>query len=251
MIKIKTDKEIETMQQGADILSAILAKVCKAVKPGITTKSLDNLASDLIAKAGAKPSFKGYNGYPAALCASVNNIVVHGIPNDYILKEGDIVGLDLGVFYKGFHTDMAATVSVGETSFENQRLIKSTKKALRLAIAKAKVGNTFGDIGNTIQRYIEDQGFSVVRDLCGHGVGKDLHEDPQIINYGQRHTGEIIKPGMVFCVEPMINMGTYEIKLMPDNWAYSTKDRLPSAHFEHVIAITSNGKTRVLTKFDL
>ena len=250
MIQIKTDKEIQIMQEGAKILSAVLAKVCKAVKPGITTQELDDLAVDLIKKAGAKPSFLGYNGYPAALCTSVNNIVVHGIPGAYALKEGDIVGLDLGVFYKGFHTDMAATVSVGETSFENQRLIKATKKALRLGIAKAKVGNTFGDIGNTIQRYIEDQGFSVVRDLCGHGVGKDLHEEPQILNYGQRHTGPEIKPGMVFCIEPMINTGGWEIELMADKWGYSTKDKLPSAHFEHVIAITSEGKTKVLTKFD-
>ncbi len=250
MIQIKTDKEIQTMQEGAEILSAILSKVSKAVKPGITTKQLDELAASLVAKAGAKPSFLGYNGYPAVLCTSVNNVVVHGIPSDYALKPGDIVGLDLGILYKGFHTDMAATVPVGEISFENQRLLRATKKALKLAITKAKVGNTFGDIGNTIQRYIEDQGFSVVRDLCGHGVGKDLHEDPQILNYGKRHTGEAIKPGMVFCLEPMINTGGWEIELMADKWGYSTKDKLPSAHFEHVIAITSDGKTKVLTKFD-
>jgi len=237
------------MAEGGKVLAKIIKELEKKVKPGITTKELERLAESLVLKSGGKCSFKGYlskNGetvrpYPACLCTSVNEEIVHAVPSERILKEGDIISLDSGIFYKGFHTDMAITVGVGKISPEIQRLIRVTKKALKMGIKKVKIGNTFGDIGNTIQRYVESQGFNVVRELCGHGIGRELHEDPKILNYGKRRTGEEIKEGMVFCIEPMVTVGDWHIKRSKNGYGYETIDNSLSAHFEHTIAITKEG----------
>jgi len=223
MITIKTENEIEIMREGGQLLADILEEVSRKVAPGVTTKELDALAENLILKSKAKPAFKGYGGFPATLCTSVNNIVVHEVPSNRKLKEGDIITLDIGLIHKGFYADMAKTVAVGSVDPEVARLVKVTKKALKLAIKKSKPGNTFGDIGNTIQRYVEYQGFNVVRDLCGHGIGRELHEDPEILNYGKRHSGPKIKEGMVFCIEPMVTMGDWRIKKSADKFGFETK----------------------------
>lgn len=246
MITIKTEEEIKIMIEGGKILAKIIKELKEIIKPGITTKELDRVAETLVLKSGGKCSFKGYDNFPACLCTSINEEIVHGVPSNRILKNGDIVSIDLGVFYKGFHTDMAITVPVGEVSPEILRLIKVTKKALKRGIKKIKLGNTFGDIGNTIQRYIESQGFAVIRDLCGHGIGKQVHEDPKILNYGKRHTGPEIKEGMVFCLEPMVVMGDWKLKKSSDGFAYQTKDNSLSCHFEHTIAVTKKG-VKILT----
>jgi len=254
MITIKTPEEIEIMAEGGKILAKIIKELEEKAKPGITTKELDRLAESLILKSGGKCSFKGYKStdgetvrpYPFCLCTSINEEIVHCIPSDRILKEGDIISLDLGIFYRGFHTDMAITVPVGKISPEAQRLIRITKKALKRGIKKAKMGNTFGDIGNTIQRHVEEQGFNVVRELCGHGIGKELHEDPKILNYGKRHTGEEIKEDMVFCLEPMVTMGDWHMKKSKDTYGYETTDGSLCAHFEHTIAVTKDG-AKILT----
>ncbi|MCD6270429.1 type I methionyl aminopeptidase [bacterium] len=241
MITVKTEKEIEIMREGGQLLADILEEVSKKVAPGVTTKELDALAENLILRNKAKPAFKGYGGFPATLCTSVNNVVVHGVPSDRRLEEGDIISLDIGLVYKGFFADMAKTVAVGSVNPEAMRLIRVTKKALKLAIKKSKPGNTFGDIGNTIQRYVEYQGFGVVRDLCGHGIGTELHEEPEILNYGKRHSGPKIKEGMVFCIEPMVAMGDWHIKKSADKFGYETKDGSLSAHFEHMVAVKKDG----------
>ncbi len=246
MIHLKNQKEIDIMAEGGKILAAVLKEIEKMAKPGITTFQLDRAAEALILKYKAKPAFKGYEGFPFSLCASVNDVVVHGYPSDYKLKEGDIVGLDLGVLYKGYNTDMAVTVAIGEVSFEAKRLIAVARKAMKLGIKKARAGITTGDIGNTIQRYVEDQGFGVVRDLVGHGIGKEVHEEPQVPNYGQRHKGQVLKEGMVICIEPMVTMGSHVIKRSKDGYGWSTKDGSLSAHFENTIAIFKDG-ARVLT----
>jgi len=249
MIPIKTPKEIRIMTDGGRILAKIMKELESKVEPGITTKELDRLAESLIFEYGGKPSFKNYQGFPATLCTSINQEIVHGVPNSRILKEGDIISLDIGMFLNGFHSDMAITVPVGDINPETQRLLRVTKKALKRGIKKAKLGNTFGDIGNTIQRYVESQGFNVVRDLCGHGIGRELHEDPQVLNYGKRHKGEEIKEGMVFCLEPMVVMGDYRIKKAKNGYALETIDDSFSAHFEHTITVTKNGP-KILTNLN-
>lgn len=247
MITIKSEKEITIMAEGGKILAKIMKQLKEMVEPGITTKELNKVAEDLIFSQGAEPAFKGYQGYPFTLCASLNQVVVHGVPSDYKLKQGDILSLDLGLKWKGYFTDMAITAPVKEIDPEILRLIRVTKKALKRGIKKVRPGNTFGDIGNAIQRYVEDQGFNVVRDLCGHGIGKELHEDPQILNYGKRRTGPEIKQGMVFCLEPMVTVGDWKIKKSKDGFGFETYDGSLSAHFEHMIAATKNG-CRVLTE---
>jgi len=257
MIEIKTPQEIEIMAEGGRILAKIMNELKKDVRPGITTMELEKLAESLILKAGGKCSFKGYkskNGetqreYPFCLCTSVNEEIVHVPPSNRVLKEGDVLKIDIGMFYKGFHTDMAITIPVGKVSFEAQRLIRATKKALKLAIKKVRPGNTFGDIGNTIQRYVESQGFNVVRELCGHGIGRELHEEPKILNYGKRKSGEKIKEGMVFCIEPMVTAGDWHLKRTKDGFGYQTVDGSLTAHFEHTIAVTKNG-CKVLTNLN-
>jgi len=242
MITIKTEEEIKIMAEGGKILASVMEEIEKKVVPGITTEELDRAAEALLLKSGGKPSFKGYQGFPTALCVSVNQEIVHGLPSDRELKEGDIVSLDLGVYYRGFHTDMAVTLSVGKVSFEAQRLIRVTKKALKRGMKKLRVGNTIGDVSNTIQRYVEDQGFSVVHDdLAGHGIGKELHEDPQILNHGKRRSGPEITEGMVLCLEPMVIMGESKLKKSEDGYGIETADGSLSCHFEHTIAVTKSG----------
>jgi methionyl aminopeptidase len=249
MIPIKTQREIEIMREGGKILAGIMGELEKKVRPGIKTLELGRLAESLILNSGAKPSFKGYTNrkdgildpYPSSLCTSINEEIVHSLPSERVLKEGDIISLDLGIYYKGFHTDMATTVPVGKVTPEAQRLIKVTKKALKRGINEIKPGNHIGDIENAIQKFVEENGFNVVRDLCGHGVGKELHEDPQILNFGKKGTGPEIKEGMVLCLEPMVAIGDSTIKRAKDGWGYSTFDDSLSAHFEHTIAVTKNG----------
>ncbi|MGB2762080.1 MAG: type I methionyl aminopeptidase [Minisyncoccales bacterium] len=252
MIPIKSPEEIAIMAEGGKILANVMKQLMVLVEPGITTKELNKVAEGLIFKFGAESGFKGpvskgYGGFPTALCTSVNQVIVHGVPSDYQLKKGDILSLDLGLKFKGYFADMAVTVPVGEISSEAQRLIKITKKALKRGIKKIRPGNTFGDIGNTIQRYVESQGFGVVRELCGHGIGKELHEDPQILNYGKRHKGPEIKQGMVFCLEPMVTIGDYKIKKSDDGYGLETFDGSLSCHFEHQMAVTQNG-CQILTE---
>ncbi|TSC94381.1 MAG: hypothetical protein CEN87_502 [Parcubacteria group bacterium Licking1014_1] len=241
MINIKTPTEILIMAEGGKILAKVFKEIESMVKPGTATIDLDRAAEALILKQGAKPSFKGYQGFPYSVCVSINEEIVHCFPSGRILKEGDIVCLDLGVFYKGYHTDMAGTVAVGKVSFEAKRLISAAKKALKRGIKQAKAGSAVGDIGNTIQRYVEGQGFSVIRDLCGHGIGKDLHEDPRIYNFGKRGTGPNLVEGMVICIEPMITAGDYRLKKARDGYGFATKDNSLAAHFEHTIAVTKKG----------
>jgi len=241
MIPIKSKEEIEIMREGGNILAIIIQALEKRVEPGIATIQLDRLAESLIFKYNGKPSFKGHQGYPAALCVSINKEIVHAVPSQRIVKGGDVISLDLGFFYKGFHTDMAVTLAVGNVSSEARRLLRATKKALKRGIKKARLGNTFGDISNTIQRYTEDQGFSVVRDLCGHGIGRELHEEPKILNYGKRHSGAEIKEGMCFCIEPMLTLGGWEIKKSEDGFGYETRDNSLSCHFEHTMVVTKQG----------
>jgi len=245
-INIKTPAEIEIMAEGGRILAKIMKELKRRVKPGITTKELDEIAEKLILKSGGEPSFKGHQGFPATLCTSINEEIVHALPSERILKKGDIISLDLGIFYKGFHSDMAITLPVDKIEPEVLRLIWVTKKALKRGIKKTRPGNTIGDIGNAIQRYVESQGFNVVRELAGHGIGRKLHEEPEILNYGKRHSGFEIKEGMVFCLEPMVTMGNWKIKKSADGYGYQTEDNSLSAHFEHTIAVTQNG-CRILT----
>lgn len=248
MIPIKTPQEIAIMAEGGKILAKIMKELEKKVRPGITTKELDKLAEELVLKFGGKCSFKGYEGFPACLCTSINEEIVHVAPSDRVLKEGDIISLDLGIQWKGFHTDLAVTLPIGKVDPEVQRLIRITKKALKRGIKKVRPGNTIGDIGNTIQRYVESQGFNVVRDLCGHGIGKELHEEPKILNYGKRRTGPEIKEGIVFCLEPMVTVGDWKIKKSKDGFGYETSDGSLSCHFEHTIAVTKDG-CQILTEF--
>ena len=236
------------MAEGGKILARVMKELEGLVRPGITTRELDKAAEGLVLSSGAQCSFKGYHGYPVCSCASVNNEVVHAVPSDRVLKDGDILSLDLGVFYNGYHSDMAITLPVGKISLEVQKLIKVTKESLEIGIKEAKIGRTFGDIGSAIQKYVESRGFNVIRDLCGHGIGKDLHEDPEILNYGKPGIGPKIKEGMVFCLEPMVTAGDWRIKRSKDGQGFVTDDGSLSAHFEHTIALTKSG-CQVLTIF--
>ncbi len=246
-IPIKTAYEIEIMARAGKILAKILDELKKEVKIGVATEELEKKARELTKKYNVKPAFLGYEGYPAALCISVNDVIVHGLPSRYQIKDGDIVSLDFGIKYQGYCSDMAVTVPVGNVTEEARRLIRITKKALKRAIKKTRPGNTIGDIGNTIQRYVEKRGFFVIKDLCGHGIGKELHQEPQILNYGKRKTGPELVPGMVFCIEPMVSMGTEKIKRAPDGFGYATADGSLSAHFEHMVLVTKSGR-KVLTE---
>ena len=250
MISIKTEKEIELMKEGGKKLAGIMKELAGMVRPGINTEELNRAAKALILKSEGKPSFLGHEGFPAVLCTSLNDEIVHAIPSlKRVLKEGDILSLDIGMEYRGFHTDMASTYPVGKVSLEVEKLIEVTRESLELAIEKAKPGNTFGDIGNAIQEYVESQGFGVIRDLCSHGIGRELHEDPQILNYGRKGTGPRIMEGMTFCIEPMVSVGSWKIKKSKDGQAYVTQDGSLSCHFEHTLAMTKEG-CLVLTKME-
>jgi methionyl aminopeptidase len=248
MVNLKTTEEIKTMKDGGRILGEILKKLEDAVKPGITTNDLEKLACELVLSCGVESSFLGFDGYPNVLCTSLNDEVVHGIPSDRILREGDLLKIDMGVLREGFHTDSAITVLVGNKGDSVKRsLIQTTKESLEIGISKAKVGNTLGDVGSAIQKHVEDRGFNVVRDLVGHGVGRELHEEPQVLNYGKAGTGEKLVAGMVIAIEPMVVTGKWNIKNGKDGFAFVTKDGGLAAHFEHTIAITNEGPL-VLTK---
>lgn len=246
MISIKTPQEITIMAEGGRILAEVVKQLADMVKPDIATKELDKVAEDLIFKFGAKPGFKGHNGFPTTLITSVNEVIVHQVPSDYKLKEGDILSLDLGLKFKGYFADMAVTVPVGEISKEAEKLIQATRASLRQGIKKVSPGNTFGGIGEAIQKYAEKQGFGVVRELCGHGIGKELHEEPEILNYGKQYMGPKIEQGMVFCLEPMVTAGDWRVKKSKDGFGFETRDGSLSAHFEHMMAVTKNG-CQVLT----
>jgi methionyl aminopeptidase len=248
---IKTQEEIEIIAEGGKILHDILAQTANLVKPGISTGELNDFAEKLIYEAGGRPSFKNYgpkhNPFPAGLCTSINDVVVHGIPShNAILKTGDIVGLDIGMEYKELYTDHAVTVAVGEVSTTAKKLLETTKKCLNLAIKVAGPGVKTGDIGYIIQKTAEEAGFSAVRDLVGHGVGYDVHEEPAVPCFGKKNTGDLLKPGMVIAIEPMLNNGEYFVDSDSDGWTIRTADGCLSAHFEHTVAITENG-ARILT----
>lgn len=241
MIYLKTDLEISKIKKSSQIVALGLEKIKRQIKPGTTLLELDKIAEEHANSCGAKPAFKGYHAYPASLCTSVNDVVVHGIPSNYALKEGDIIGIDYGVFLDGFYGDAAMTVAVGEVSDSAKKLIAVTKESLLLGISEAKPGNRLGDIGFAVQAHAESFGFSVVRNFVGHGIGKKLHEDPQIPNYGTRGKGIKIEVGMVLAIEPMVNAGHYETTVLDDGWTAVTRDHSLSAHYEHTIAITKEG----------
>lgn len=247
-VEIKSLDEIALMREAGRIVCEILDELEKAVAPGVSTWDLDQLAESLTYKKGAKPSFKGYLGFPACLCTSVNHEVIHGIPSrKKILVEGDLMKLDFGAIYKGYHGDSARTVPVGKVSPEAEKLVSETKASLFKGIGAMQVGNRIGDIGNAVQSHVEAHGFSVVRDFVGHGIGKKLHEAPQVPNYGNRGTGMKLRAGMVLAVEPMVNAGTERVEVLSDDWTAITCDRRLSSHFEHTIVITANGP-EVLTR---
>ena len=240
MIVIKSKQQIELMREAGKIVAETHQILKEAVRPGISTLELDKIAEDNIRKYNAIPSFKGYGGFPGSICASVNDEVVHGIPSSRILKEGDIVSLDIGAYYKGYHSDSAKTHGVGVISEEDRKLIEVAKQSFYEGIKFAKEGYRLSDISHAIQEYVEKYGFSVVRDLVGHGIGTQLHEDPQIPNYGLPGKGPRLQSGMVLAIEPMINAGRYKVKILSDDWTVVTADGKKSAHYEHTIAITED-----------
>ena len=246
MIHYKSEEEIALIRESADILSKAHGEVAKVVKPGIKTNQLDEIAETFIRDHGGEPSFKGYNGFPASLCISLNENVVHGFPSEQELKDGDIISIDCGVFFKGFHSDCAYTYPIGDVSDDISALLKVTKESLYLGIEQAVVGNRIGDIGSTVQSYVEERGYTVVRELVGHGLGRNLHESPEVPNYGKRGRGPKLKSGLVIAIEPMINMGTRNIVQESDGWTVRTQDRMPSAHFEHTVVVHED-RTEVIT----
>ncbi|MEN6620323.1 MAG: type I methionyl aminopeptidase [Smithella sp.] len=241
MVILKLPEEIEKARASNHIVAEVLSKLRDRVKPGISTSELDKIAEEITRKRGAKPAFKGYRGYPYSLCTSVNEEVVHGMPSERILKEGDIIGLDFGVYFKGFYGDSAITLPVGKISLDAQKLIQVTERSLYAGIEQIKVGKRLGDISAAVQITVEEAGFSIVRDFVGHGIGRNLHEDPQIPNYGKKGRGIELKSGMIFAIEPMVNQGDYRVQILPDGWTVVTEDGKLSAHFEHSVAITDNG----------
>ncbi len=246
MINRKSPAQIEKIARAGEIVAGCLSMLKGMCRPGVTTAELDKAAEKFIREHGGVPTFKGYRGFPASICASPNAMVVHGIPGQYRVNEGDIISLDVGVTLKGWVADAALTVEAGDAGQLARRLLEVTEASLRRAIAKCRPGNRLGDISHAVQEYVEPNGFSVVRTLVGHGVGRKLHEDPQIPNYGSPGTGPELREGMVFAIEPMVNVGTHEVLVGDDHWAMSTADGKLSAHFEHTVAITAAGP-RVLT----
>ena len=241
MINIKTPREIELLKIAGEITGSTHNYLKPFIKPGITTKELDKLAEEYILSRDATPSFKGYNGFPGSICVSINEEVVHGIPGNRKLKEGDIISIDIGACYKGYHGDSAWTYAVGSISEEKQKLMDVTEKALFLGLKQVKEGNRVGDIGCAVQEYCESKGYGVVRELVGHGVGANLHEDPDVPNYGNSNTGPVLKENMVIAVEPMITVGKRNIVMLEDDWTIITEDEKPAAHFEHTILVTKEG----------
>ena len=247
MITLKSKQEIELIRECGKISSKLFNALCDIVKPGITTGEIDNFIGDFLQSHDAEPAFKGYRGFPANSCISIDREVVHGIPSGRVVKEGEIVGIDIGVRKNGYISDAANTYAVGEISFEKQKLMEITEKSLYAGIEKARVGNRVHDISSVVQEIVENAGFSVVRDLTGHGVGLELHEEPEVPNFGVPNTGRRLLDGMVIAIEPMVNMGGYEVRTADNGWTIETIDGQPSAHFEHTIAIV-DGTADILTK---
>ena len=248
MIYIKTAEEIEGMRAASRLVSLTLAEVAKWVAPGITTRKLDNIAREYILDNGGKPACLGYEGFPGTLCIEVNETVVHGFPSGYVLKEGDIIGTDCVVALNGFNGDSCYTFTVGNVEADVMRLLRTTKEALYKGIEAAKGGNRIGDISYAIQSYCEKAGYSVVREMCGHGIGKNMHEEPEVPNFGKMQRGPVLKPGMCIAIEPMINMGKKNVVIERNGWECRTRDRKPSAHYEHTILITDE-EPEILTTF--
>ncbi len=238
---LKSQEEIKTMREGGKIMAEAFSELAKAIRPGVTTQELDQLVENLLRVRGAKPSFKGYRGFPAAICASPDDVVVHGIPNDTPLKEGQIIGIDLGVYYKGLHTDAARTFEVGRVSQAAHQLVEVTREALAAGLEKLVPGGALYDVGRTIEAYVKRYGYSVVRELVGHGVGRALHEEPEVPNFARPGKGLKLVPGMTLAVEPMVNIGGWQVVMDPDGWTIRTKDGTLSAHFEQTVAITEEG----------
>ena len=249
MIYIKTAEEIELMSTACDLVSRTLGEVAKWVKPGVTTLKLDTIAREFILDNGGKPSCLGYHGFPGTLCIEVNETVVHGFPSAYALREGDIIGTYCVAEINGFHGDMCYTFPVGEIDEKTANLLRTTYSSLYVGIDAARGGKRIGDIANAIQTFCERRGYSVVREMCGHGIGKSMHEDPQVPNYGRRGTGPVLRSGMCIAVEPMINLGSKNVVIEQDGWQCRTRDRKPSAHYEHTIVITPE-MPRILTTFE-
>lgn len=249
MITIKSEREIELLREAGRLTYLTHKEVEKYIKPGITTKELDKIAEKFILSKGCTPSFKNYNGFPASICTSVNDEVVHGIPSNRKLKEGDIISVDIGVCYKGYHGDSAWTYPVGKISEEKQYLLEHTEKSLFEGLKEVKPGNKLGDICYAIGSYASKHNLGIVRELVGHGVGTNIHEDPEIPNYGTPNTGPVLKEGMVFAIEPMLNLGGDDVVMLDDDWTIVTEDYSPSAHFEHTVVVTSTGY-EILTRGD-
>ena len=248
MIHLKSAKEIDIMRGASKIVAEILLELRENIHEGATTADIDKLAEDLTLKKKAKPAFKGYRGFPASLCISVDDQVVHGIPSTKrVLKNGDVVGLDFGVIYDGYYGDSAVTVPIGQISPEVERLLRVTEQCLYRGIEQAVAGNFISDISSAVQKLAEANNYGIVREFCGHGIGRSLHEDPPVLNYVQNGKGPKIKPGLVLAIEPMINLGSEKVKILEDGWTVITADGRPSAHFEHTIAITQNGP-EILTR---
>jgi methionyl aminopeptidase len=245
-IIIKSEREIEIMRQAGRIVAAVLEELKSKVKPGMKTRELDAIAMKETGRLGAVPSFKGYRGYPASVCVSVNDEIVHGIPGDRVLLDGDVVSIDFGVIYKDFQGDAAITTGVGTVSPEAEKLMETTREALMAGIGVARAGGRLGDISSAVQTYAESRGYSVVREYTGHGIGRNMHEDPQIPNFGPAGQGPVLKKGMTLALEPMVNIGDWRTRVEDDNWTVRTSDGSLSAHFEHTIAIT-DGEAEVLT----
>jgi methionyl aminopeptidase len=241
MIKLKSPLEISKMQMANQIVAEALAEITANVKPGIETLELDALAEDFCRRHKVKPAFKNYRGYPRSICISVNDEVVHGIPSHRQLRTGDLVSLDFGVRYDGYFGDAAVTLGVGEVNQTARQLMAATEEALYAGIAQIVIGNRLSDVSHAVQKTVEAYGFSVIRDFVGHGIGRSLHEDPQIPNYGLPGQGPVLQPGMTFAIEPMVSAGSWEISVMPDGWTAITKDGSLAAHYEHTVALTENG----------
>ena len=248
MIVLKSSRELALMRRAGRIVAQVHERFREVVRPGITTADLEKVASRIIEQEGAIPSFKGYRGFPASICASINEEIVHGIPSpERVLEEGDIISLDVGAIYKGYHGDAAITLPVGEVDEEVRRLLQVTQGALKAGIAQSRAGKRLGDISAAIQRHAEVNGFNVVREYTGHGIGQEMHEDPQIPNFGRPNRGPRLRPGMTFALEPMVMAGDWQTRTLSDNWTVVTADGSLSAHFEHTIAVT-NGEPEILTK---
>lgn len=242
MITIKSTREIELMREASQILVQTRQALFEMIQPGVSTEALDQIADHTIRTLGGIPSFKDYEGYPKSICTSVNDVVIHGIPSKkVILKEGDIISIDIGVNVKGYHADSAFTYPVGKISNEAQALLDITEKALYIGIEQAFPGNHVSNIGHAIEQYIKPYGYGIVETFTGHGIGKDLHEAPQVLNYGPKNQGPKLKPGMTICIEPMVNLGTKDVQVLQDGWTVVTKDKRLSAHFEHMVLITEDG----------